>query len=168
MRAFPDHPFLRGNYGPVLMEADAPDLVIEGEVPKDLAGTLYRNGPNPRFPPRGKGHHWFLGDGMVHAFHIEDGKVGYRNRWVRTGKFIAETEAGEPLFGSSFGPMGHDPGNGHVQRHRDVDPRLAVAQDGIDELAGQVPVGSAVASRSHPGRQRWAGGVHLGAVVFCP
>ncbi len=117
MQPFPDHPFLRGNYGPVLLEADAPDLVIEGEVPKELNGTLYRNGPNPRFPPRGKGHHWFLGDGMVHAFNIADGRVSYRNRWVRTGKFVAESEAGEPLFGSSFGPMGHDPRAANLKRN---------------------------------------------------
>jgi carotenoid cleavage dioxygenase len=117
MRAFPDHPFLRGNYGPLLMECDAPDLVIEGEVPKDLAGTLYRNGPNPRFPPRGSGHHWFLGDGMIHGFHVADGKVSYRNRWVRTGKFKAESEAGEALFGSNFGPMGHDPRAADIKRN---------------------------------------------------
>jgi len=53
-KAFPtDNPFLRGYYGPVNTEADAGHLQITGEMPKELLGTLYRNGPNPQFAPRG-------------------------------------------------------------------------------------------------------------------
>ena len=52
-KAFPsDNPFLHGYYGPVNTEADAGHLHITGELPKELLGTLYRNGPNPQFPPR--------------------------------------------------------------------------------------------------------------------
>jgi carotenoid cleavage dioxygenase len=36
---------------------------------------------------------------MVHAFTIRDGKVRYRNRWVRTERFELERGAGEALFG---------------------------------------------------------------------
>ena len=47
-KAFPtDNPFLKGYYGPVNTEADAAHLQITGEMPKELLGTLYRNGPNP-------------------------------------------------------------------------------------------------------------------------
>ena len=68
-KPFPtDNPFLRGYYGPVNTEADATHLPITGDMPKDLLGTLYRNGPNPQFAPRGP-YHWFAGDGMIHAFH---------------------------------------------------------------------------------------------------
>ncbi|MGE0821621.1 MAG: carotenoid oxygenase family protein [Candidatus Binatia bacterium] len=97
-RPFPNTPFLNGNYGPWPMEGEICDVVIEGEVPRELNGTLYRNGPNPQFAPRGR-YHWFDGDGMIHAFHIHDGKVDYRNRWVRTQRFSLEREAGESLFG---------------------------------------------------------------------
>ena len=79
---FPDQRFLRGNFAPLRVECDAPDLVIEGEMPRDLHGTLLRNGPNPLFPPRDQ-YHMFSGDGMVHAFRIDNGRVSYRNRWVR-------------------------------------------------------------------------------------
>ena len=58
-------------------------LPIEGHIPKELHGTLLRNGPNP-IAPRAETYHWFLGDGMVHAFELRDGEVRYRNRWVRT------------------------------------------------------------------------------------
>ena len=80
---FPADPFFSGNYAPISFEADAPDLLLRGELPRDLAGTLYRNGPNPQYAPRDHQHHTFIGDGMIHAFHIADGRVGYRNRWVR-------------------------------------------------------------------------------------
>ncbi|WP_328806138.1 carotenoid oxygenase family protein [Paraburkholderia solitsugae] len=75
-----DEPFLTGYYAPIHMECDAPNLPITGEVPKALRGTLYRNGPNPQFAPRGP-YHWFSGDGMLHAFHFDEGRVSYRNRW---------------------------------------------------------------------------------------
>jgi len=104
---YPNHPNLTGGFAPLRMECDAPDLVIQGEVPKDLNGTFYRNGANPQFAPRG-GYHWFAGDGMVHAFGIEDGRVSYRNRWVRTVKWKLENERGESLF-SPFNPMESDP-----------------------------------------------------------
>ncbi len=94
----PDEPFLNGNFGPWRMEGDVADCEIAGELPSELHGTLYRNGPNPQFPPRGS-YHWFDGDGMIHAFHFEGRRVRYRNRWVRTERFELEREAGEALFG---------------------------------------------------------------------
>jgi carotenoid cleavage dioxygenase-like enzyme len=103
----PAHPNLVGAFAPLQMECDAFDLVIEGEIPKDLCGTFYRNGPNPQFAPVG-GHHWFAGDGMLHAFHIENGKVSYKNRWARTKKWLMENEAGRSLF-SPLNPMEQDP-----------------------------------------------------------
>jgi carotenoid cleavage dioxygenase-like enzyme len=106
---FPADPFFCGNYAPISFEADAPDLPVHGELPKDLAGTLYRNGPNPQFAPRDRQHHWFIGDGMIHAFHIADGRVGYRNRWVRTPKWELEHDARRALFGSWGNPATTDP-----------------------------------------------------------
>lgn len=107
-QSFPDHPFLKGAWEPWPMEGEARDLVVDGEIPADLAGTLYRNGPNQRFAPRGE-YHPFSGDGMIHAFRIEDGRCDYRNRWVRTPRFLLEDEAGKALFGSFGSPMDSDP-----------------------------------------------------------
>ena len=94
-----DHPARaeRRNVAPIPFEADAPHLEITGELPRELNGTLYRNGPNPQFSSPGA--HWFVGDGMLHAFHIENGRASYRNRWVRTPKWLAEHDAGRALFG---------------------------------------------------------------------
>jgi carotenoid cleavage dioxygenase len=107
-RSFPDHPMLRGLWEPWPMEGSIHDLPVSGEIPRELAGTLYRNGPNPQFAPRGA-YHFFGGDGMVHALRIEDGRCHYRNRWVRTPRFELEREAGEALYSSFAGPGEDDP-----------------------------------------------------------
>ena len=108
-KPFPtDHPFLRGYYAPVCTEADAAHLPITGEMPAGLCGTLYRNGPNPQFAPRGP-YHWFAGDGMVHAFRIDGGRVSYRNRWVHTPKWALERAEGEGLSGAFGNPAVSDP-----------------------------------------------------------
>ncbi len=61
---------------------------IEGEIPEDLVGTLYRNGPGRWEDHTGRPlHHLFDGDGMISAFTIESGTVHYRNRYVRTQHF---------------------------------------------------------------------------------
>ena len=80
---------------PVPDELDLQDLPVQGMLPTGLQGTLFRNGPNARFP---RPHdHWRHGDGMIHAFTLTDGRVSYRNRWVRTARFRREREAGAPL-----------------------------------------------------------------------
>ena len=71
---------------------------IEGELPRELNGALYRIGPIPAFQPLGR-YHWFDGDGMVHAFILRDGRAAYRNRYVRTDGLKAEMKAGRALYG---------------------------------------------------------------------
>jgi carotenoid cleavage dioxygenase-like enzyme len=106
---FPPIPYLSGNFAPILMECEAADLPVQGALPPELAGTFYRNGPNPQYAPRDEHHHWFAGDGMIHAFDIGAGRVSYRNRWVRTEKFRLERAAGRSLFGTFGNPMTSDP-----------------------------------------------------------
>ncbi|WP_428486029.1 carotenoid oxygenase family protein [Rhodopila sp.] len=94
---------LTDNFAPITMECEAPHLPVFGELPRALNGTLFRNGPNPQFTPLDPlRHHWFTGDGMVHGFTLCDGRVSYRNRWVRTAKWHAEAAAGRSLV-SGFG-----------------------------------------------------------------
>jgi len=79
------------NMAPIDFETEVGPLPLKGAIPDGLRGTLVRNGPNPVMPdPK---EHWFAGDGMLHAFSIDDGKNGaevrYRNRWVRTQRWQA-------------------------------------------------------------------------------
>lgn len=65
-----------------------------GKPPRDLAGTLYRNGP-ARFERGGQRyHHWFDGDGLVQAWLLDAQGVSHRARMVGTDKFNAEQRAG--------------------------------------------------------------------------
>ncbi|MEX2204952.1 MAG: carotenoid oxygenase family protein [Myxococcota bacterium] len=98
----PKHPFLSGVWEPWPMEGEVQNLPVTGEIPRELHGALYRNGPNPQFAPRG-GYHPFSGDGMIHGFFVSNGRVDYRNRWVRTPRFDAERAAGEALWSSFMG-----------------------------------------------------------------
>jgi len=102
------NPYLAGAFAPIRSEDDF-ELTVEGEIPAGLRGALYRNGPNPQFDPRDPNHHWFAGDGMIHGFWVADGKVRYRNRYVRTPKWEAEHKAGKSLFGTFGNPMTTDP-----------------------------------------------------------
>ncbi len=101
------NPYLAGNFAPIRSEDDF-DLAVKGEMPRELRGALYRIGPNPQFQPP-EPHHWFFGDGMVHGFYVEDGRVRYRNRYVRTPKWELEHEHGRALFGAMGNPMTTDP-----------------------------------------------------------
>ncbi|HXE21294.1 MAG TPA: carotenoid oxygenase family protein [Rhodoferax sp.] len=79
------------NMAPIDFETEVVSLPLQGRLPDGLRGTLVRNGPNPRVPdPK---EHWFVGDGMLHAFTIADGQVHYRNRWVRTERWQAADAA---------------------------------------------------------------------------
>lgn len=116
-------PFLSGNYAPVRDELAVRTLPVAGTLPAGLDGTLYRNGPNPHMPPAAP-YHWFTGDGMVHAVTLRNGQASYRNRWVRTPRFLAEADAGEALFAGFGRPVPHTPpgldtgvANTHVLAH---------------------------------------------------
>ena len=79
---------------------------IEGEIPREIHGTLYRNGPSQKILPK-EGYealHLFDGDGLVHAFRFDDGRVHYRGRFVRNASFEAEQKAG--YFCMSAGGVG--------------------------------------------------------------
>jgi carotenoid cleavage dioxygenase-like enzyme len=100
----PDAPFGRefGAYitdvfAPVLEEEVHTDLPVTGEIPTDLNGVYLRNGPNPRFEPKGD-YHPFDGDGMLHSAHFEKGQLTIRNKWIRTEAWQREAESGHAEY----------------------------------------------------------------------
>lgn len=99
-------PFLTGIFAPQRSElAATPVTVTSGEIPRDLAGTYYRNGPNARFAPIGSYTFPLDGDGMIHALTFENGRATYRNRFVRTPSVRAEERAGRALWGGLMTPI---------------------------------------------------------------
>ncbi len=101
------HPLLSGTHGPITDESVFDDLPVIGEVPADLNGAFFRNGPNAHYPPPGR-YHWFDGDGMIHAVYFDRGRVTYRNRYVRTACFQEEEAAGRALWPGIMDPPRRD------------------------------------------------------------
>lgn len=86
----------------VASEVSDPLVADEGEVPRELAGVLYRNGPGTDTWQGTRYGHPFDGDGHVVRFAFEDGHVRYTNRFVRTREREEEARAGRMLY-RSFG-----------------------------------------------------------------
>ncbi len=122
-------PDLQGNMFPVADELDIEHLDITGQLPAGLLGSFVRNGPNPMFQPIAR-YHMFDGDGMVHGFTFDDGRVSYRNRWIRSRGLCAEVGLGHAVYPGlgdvmnfpdrsvvgDAGPV-KNPANTHVVRH---------------------------------------------------
>ena len=102
---------LQGNWAPVKEELTVSDLEVKGEVPKEINGLYVRNGMNPR---SGFSDHWFFGNGMLHGFNFENGKVSYKNRYVRTPYYEKDLD-----IISSFGDLSASPANTHIIKHAD-------------------------------------------------
>jgi all-trans-8'-apo-beta-carotenal 15,15'-oxygenase len=64
---------------------------VQGEVPLDLEGSFIRNGPGRQRIGDTPYGHWFDGCGMLSVFSIADGQVHFKNRYVRTPKYLKET-----------------------------------------------------------------------------
>jgi all-trans-8'-apo-beta-carotenal 15,15'-oxygenase len=98
-----EHPWAAG-FRSLADERDYRVAELDGEVPRWLRGTLYRNGSGRNdlgghwFP------HWFDGDGMISAIRFDDAGVHYRNRYVRTENYLDETQAGD-IVHRGFGKM---------------------------------------------------------------
>lgn len=76
---------------------------LEGKIPPQLNGTLFRNGPGLLDINGQRLHHPFDGDGMICAFSFVDGRAHFRNRFVRTKAFLEEQQAERILYRGVFG-----------------------------------------------------------------
>lgn len=76
---------------------------LEGEIPPELNGTLFRNGPGLLDINGQRFHHPFDGDGMISAISFVNGRAHYRNRFVRTQAYLEEQQAGKILYRGVFG-----------------------------------------------------------------
>lgn len=111
-------------------ECDEVEVEVRGKIPPGLRGTLYRNGP-ARWDAGGfSAGHIADGDGLLTKFVIDDGKVRFQSRYVRTPKFRAQEAAkgdrirtgftqskGGPLF--NFWKFPADSANTHAITHAD-------------------------------------------------
>lgn len=77
---------------------------VEGEVPAGLRGTLLHNGPGRNELAGQWFAHSFDGDGMLTAVRFADDGIHFRNRYVATPSYLAETRA-QRILTRGFGKM---------------------------------------------------------------
>ena len=83
----------------VSREHDFESMQIEGKLPTDLNGTLYRVGPG-LFSSFGKRYkHWFDGDGAISAVCFSNGTAKGAVKIVKSKGLSQEQSAGKPLYG---------------------------------------------------------------------
>ncbi|KAL1595333.1 hypothetical protein SLS60_010024 [Paraconiothyrium brasiliense] len=97
--AFPDRPQFSEFMKPCRFEGEIQNLEVRGEIPQEIDGTFYRVMPDPQLPPFIEDDPWFNGDGNISAFRIKDGCCHFKQRYVRTEKFLCERAAKRALGG---------------------------------------------------------------------
>ena len=130
---------------------------VEGDLPDDLYGVYLRNTENPLHPAIVR-YHPFDGDGMIHKVSFRDGKVSYRNRFVRTDGLLAEQEAGRSLWAGARREPERGGPPGRLGRPRPDEGRRVDRRDrarrgrGGQLLAVRRPVPARPADPGRPGQ----------------
>ncbi len=106
---FPHTMDFSGFNAPSRVECDIFDLVVHGEIPKEINGAWYRCIPDPQYPPRLGDDTFLSGDGMVGRFWFENGHVDYRQRYVMTERLQADRAHRKSMFGAYRNPYTDDP-----------------------------------------------------------
>ena len=128
-----DSPTFGATYVPLRAEVDVRDCTIEGEIPASLSGGFYAVGPDPQYP-LAPGNIPFDGAGHIRLFR--NGRVDYRNRYVRTERYVAQDKARRNLMPMYRNPLLDDPSvkglsrstaNTHIIHHKNL--ILALKED---------------------------------------
>src|ERR1700729_3271073 len=115
----PNTAVLTGAFRPMRFEATVEDCVTTfGEIPRELSGGFYRVGPTFKRPTRQGANGLLAMDGMVQGLVFDNGRADFRNRWVRTPKYVLEEKYGRGMFEYADGGFGdyRDYGYGEVVR----------------------------------------------------
>ncbi len=75
------------------------NLKIEGKMPKDLNGTLFRTAPGMAENFGTTYNHLFDGDAYLSAWKFESGKVSLKTRFLQTPQRLEEQAAKQMLYG---------------------------------------------------------------------
>ena len=79
-------------------------MPIVGNIPPWLKGNLYRNGPGKFEIGDTKYNHLFDGLALLHRFHISEGKVEYRSKFLASDTYLTNMKANRIIV-SEFGTL---------------------------------------------------------------
>ncbi len=107
---FPQTMDYSGHNLPSRIECDIYDLVVEGNLPPEIRGIWYQSVPDPQYPPKLGKDTFLSGDGMVRSFTFDgEGHVDFKQRYIRTERWLLEHQARKALFGAYRNPFTDDP-----------------------------------------------------------
>jgi carotenoid cleavage dioxygenase-like enzyme len=107
---FPQTMDFSGHNLPSRIECDIYDLVVEGNLPPEIRGIWYQSVPDPQYPPKLGKDTFLSGDGMVRSFAFDgEGHVDFKQRYIRTERWLLEHKARKALFGAYRNPFTDDP-----------------------------------------------------------
>ncbi|KAJ6043902.1 uncharacterized protein N7446_002099 [Penicillium canescens] len=86
-------PFNSGINSPTRYDLEMASCVVRGTIPLEIDGTFYRVTCDPIFANRNKKDIWINGDGAIDAWLISNGVVNFRQKYVRTPRFVIERTA---------------------------------------------------------------------------
>ncbi|KAJ5182094.1 hypothetical protein N7449_012241 [Penicillium cf. viridicatum] len=144
------NPFNSGVNSPTRFDLEMASCVVRGTIPPEIDGTFYRVTCDPIFANRNKKDIWINGDGAVDAWQISNGVVDFKQKYVRTPRFVIERAARRSLFGIYRNPFAGDervfdeiqsPGNMHIHYWQGVllackedSPPIAMDPDTLDTI----------------------------------
>lgn len=99
---------LAGSTAPCRLDGEIGDLIVLGNIPKEIDGTFYRVMVDPFVPPDPRNVP-FDGDGNISAFRFYDGRVDMKTRYIETERHKLERKANKALFGLYRNPFTHHP-----------------------------------------------------------
>ncbi|EEU36436.1 uncharacterized protein NECHADRAFT_81183 [Fusarium vanettenii 77-13-4] len=93
---------------PTRYDAEVASCVVHGKIPSCIDGTFYRVICDYIFTNRNMKDVWINGDGAVNAWRVSNGVVDWKQKFVRTPRFIMERAARQPLWGTYRNPYAGD------------------------------------------------------------
>ena len=99
---------LAGSSLPCRLEGEVADLVVLGEILKEISGNFYRVMSDAFVPPH-PNNVPIDGDGNISVFQFHDGRVDMKTKHIETGRFKLERKANKALFGLYRSPFTHHP-----------------------------------------------------------
>jgi carotenoid cleavage dioxygenase-like enzyme len=106
---YPKLPFYEGPEKPCRFEAEVYNCIVRGEIPKEIDGTYYRCMPDATWAPLYDDDVFINGDGAIDAIRIKDGHADFKQKYVRTRKFVVERAARKAVFGKYRNRYTDDP-----------------------------------------------------------